>query len=70
MDEIAQFGKHLYAYCTEFVINLANILNLSYYEVNFIIFCVLYPLLLIVFFVLYLVQRRRLKRMRLTVVVD
>ena len=40
-------GKELYAYCTDYVINLANIFNLSYYEINAILFCFLYPLLLV-----------------------
>jgi hypothetical protein len=37
----------LYNYCTDFVINLANFTGLSYYEINFILFCVLYPMLMV-----------------------
>ena len=36
-----------YVYCTDFVINLANLTDTSYYEVNFFLFCVLYPFLLL-----------------------
>ena len=50
----------IYVYCTDFIINLANIFNLSYYEINAIIFCFLYPLLLVGFIAIYLFQKRRL----------
>jgi hypothetical protein len=56
--------KALYVYCTDFVINLANILNLSYYEVNAILFCFLYPLLIIGLTMLYFIQKRRLKNIK------
>ncbi len=59
-----QLGIELYAYCTDFIINLANILNLSYYEVNAIVFCFLYPLLLIGLTLLFFVQRRRLRTLK------
>lgn len=42
-----QIFGNLYAYCTDFIINIANILHISYYEANFIIFIVLFPLCLI-----------------------
>ena len=38
----------IYVYCTDFTINLANLTNTSYYEVNFFLFCVIFPVLLIV----------------------
>jgi len=37
----------LYNYCTDFVINLANFTGLSYYEINFMLFCVVYPGLIV-----------------------
>ena len=54
--------KKVYVYCTDFIINLANILDLSYYEVNTLIFCILYPITIIGLAVIYLIQRRRLKK--------
>lgn len=54
--------KKVYVYCTDFIINLANILDLSYYEVNTFIFCILYPITIIGLIVIYLIQRRRLKK--------
>ncbi len=45
---ITELGAAAYAYCTDFTINLANLTNTSYYEVNFFFFCVLFPFLLIV----------------------
>ena len=64
MNHIIELGKFIYAYCTDFIINLANIFNLSYYEINFIIFCVLYPILIIGSIGFYLVQRMRLIRIK------
>ena len=57
-------AKEIYVYCTDFVINLANILNLSYYEINTIIFCFLYPLLIVGLIVIYLFQKRRLNKLK------
>ena len=51
--------NEIYVYCTDFIINLANILDLSYYEINAIIFCFLYPILIVGLTVIYLLQKRR-----------
>jgi hypothetical protein len=53
--------NYIYVYCTDFVINVANLTNLSYYEVNFIFFVILYPLALFGSILLYIIQKRRLK---------
>jgi len=49
----------VYVYCTDFIINVANLTGLSYYEINFVLFCVVYPLLFVGLVLLFLVQRRR-----------
>lgn len=59
---LIEIAKMIYAYCTDFVIILANILELSYYEINAILFCGLYPFLLIVLFTIYLIQIIRFRR--------
>ena len=59
---MGQLEKEIYVYCTDFIINLANILNLSYYEINAIIFCFLYPTLIFVLTLTYLIQKIRLKK--------
>ena len=59
---MAQLENEVYVYCTDFIINLANILNLSYYEINAIIFCFLYPMLIIGLTFIYLIQKIRLKK--------
>ncbi len=61
MDTLIAFFNHIFAYCTDFIINCANILNLSYYEINFILFCVLYPVLLFGAILTYVIQRKRLR---------
>ena len=57
-------ANEMYVYCTDFIINLANILNLSYYEINTIIFCFLYPLLIVGLIAIYLFQKRRLNKLK------
>ena len=52
----------LYFYCTDFIINLANILGLSYYEINFFIFCVIYPVLLLGLIFTFFIQKIRLRK--------
>ena len=54
----------LYNYCTDFIISLANISGLSYYEINAIIFCLLYPISIVLFPTIYLIQRLRLRKLR------
>lgn len=62
MNELLQIAIWAYNYCTDFVINAANLLNLSYYEVNFILFIIGYPVLIFGTAMLYLIQSRRLKQ--------
>jgi cytochrome c oxidase subunit IV len=64
MDSLLYLFKYLYAYCTDFMINIANITGLSYYEVNFVIFIVVYPLLLIVSPIVYMIQKFRLQSIK------
>jgi len=56
--------NELYVYCTDLVINLANIFHLSYYEINAILFCFLYPLLIVGLPVIFLFQKVRLKKLK------
>ena len=64
MNSLIHFFKALYAYCTDLVINLANLTGLSYYEINFILFVVLYPFFLVATPLLYWYQKSRLARIR------
>jgi|JI10StandDraft_1071094.scaffolds.fasta_scaffold280350_2 hypothetical protein len=64
MDSLLYLFKYLYAYCTDFIINIANITGLSYYEVNFVIFILVYPLLLIVSPIVYMIQKSRLRAIK------
>ncbi len=58
------FIDTIYVYCTDFIVNLANIFDLSYYEINAIVFIFLYPLLTLGFMVVYFVQKQRLRRIK------
>ena len=61
MNEIVFY---IFIYLTDFVINISNISGLSYYEVNFMIFILIYPLLLISSMIIFGIQKWRLYRLR------
>ncbi len=61
---IVQVGFSIYAYCTDFVICAANLTGLSYYEINAILFCFLYPFVLVLLVVLFMIQKRRYKALQ------
>ena len=48
----------IYAYCTDFIISLSHLIGLSYVEVNFALFIVLYPILALALTVAWVWQRR------------
>ena len=62
MSRVYDLFLSLYVYCTDFCISAANLTGLSYYEVNFILFCVAYPLLGVAAALLYRRQKARLKK--------
>ena len=64
MSDLMSLVDYLYVYCTDFIINLANILGLSYYEVNILIFCLGYPLVIMGLLLVYFVQTWRLVRIK------
>ena len=64
MELLLFIFKVLYAYCTDFVINLANISGTSYYEVNFVIFIIIYPLFLILAPTIFIIQKLRLSKLK------
>lgn len=53
----------VYNYCTDFVIHVANLSNLSYYEINFMLFCILYPVLVFGLISIFIYQGHRWKRL-------
>ncbi len=64
MIEGLKLFELMYHCCTDFIISLANLFSLSYYEINAILFCVLYPLLFIGLIVLFIIQNYRLKKLK------
>ncbi len=64
MNILIHLFKELYAYCTDFIINLSNITGLSYYEVNFVIFIIIYPLFLFISPLVYIYQKSRLRNIK------
>ena len=63
---LSEVVNRSYVYCTDFVINLANLTDTSYYEVNFFLFCVLYPFLLLLLPTIALYLKLKLHRVRNT----
>ena len=59
MEYIEKIGTVIYAYCTDFIINLANISGLSYYEINALIFCFIYPFSILSLGVIYFIKKKR-----------
>ena len=65
MYEIVSYAvKLVFTYCTDFMINLANLTGLSYYEVNALLFCLTWPVLTVALLMLFIVQNIRLHRAR------
>lgn len=64
MNLLSELLQGVYAYLTEFIINLANLLNLSYYEVNFALFCLGFPIVTLVLVARILWQKKRLLKLR------
>ena len=64
MNLLFKIAMDLYMYCTDFTINIANRLSISYYDVNAMIFCVLWPVITILLISIYIVQKIRLKRLK------
>jgi hypothetical protein len=62
MKAMEEFVYQVYVYCTDFIINLANLCGLSYYEINLFMFCILYPILLLGSCTLFIFQRYRHSR--------
>jgi len=58
MIDVASF---LYNYCTDFIINIANLTSTSYYVINFTVFCIVYPLLFVIGFFVLVIQRMIIK---------
>jgi len=43
-----KYAGELYWYCTDFCINAANLLGISYVEFNFLLFIIIFPLVTII----------------------
>ena len=54
----------IYVYCTDFVLNLANLTDTSYYEVNAFIFCFLWIIITFLLAILLLIQVFRLQKVK------
>jgi uncharacterized membrane protein YqjE len=64
MGEMTTLVNLVYVYCTDFIISLANLFHLSYYEVNTLFFCIVYPLGLVLLLVVFVWQKSRLKTLK------
>jgi hypothetical protein len=61
MESLKQLLHFLFVYCTDFMINLANLLGLSYYEVNFWVFVVGYSVGVIFLAIVLLIHLKNAK---------
>jgi hypothetical protein len=60
MEELFKLATIVYIYCTDFVINLANLFSVSYYEINALIFCILWPAITVILLTICIMQKIRL----------
>ena len=63
MDTLLEIVNSVFAYCTNFILNLTELLSVSYYEVNAILFVILWPVLTIALVILNTFQRVKLNRL-------
>jgi hypothetical protein len=64
MHFINSFIISLYNYCTDFIINLTSLTSLSYYEINALIFLLIWPaftITLLCIRIKQLIQKKGLK---------
>ena len=64
MSQLTKLVNLIFVYCTDFMINLANLFSWSYYEFNALIFCFVYPLVFFGLLVLYFIQKIRLSTLQ------
>jgi flagellar biogenesis protein FliO len=61
---IKQLVLEVYVYCTDFIINVANLTNTSYYEVNAFLFCFVWVIITVILLIIYVVQWIRFNRLK------
>jgi hypothetical protein len=64
MEIIENLCGQLYVYCTDFIINMSNLLGISYYEFNFIIFCLVLPFLTLLLGIRFLYLNYKLYKIK------
>jgi len=63
MDTLLEIVNSVFAYCTNFILNLSELFHVSYYEVNAILFVILWPVLTIALVTLNTYQRVKLNKL-------
>jgi len=61
MEFVLKIIREIFVYCADFIINTANVLDISYYEVNALLFVIIWPLLTVILFVAVIFQRFRIR---------
>ena len=64
MELVLKIIREIFVYCADFIINTANLLDISYYEVNALLFVIIWPVLTIGLFVAVLKQRIQIKLLK------
>jgi len=64
MELVLKIIREIFVYCADFIINTANLLDISYYEVNALLFVIIWPVLTIGLFVALLKQRIQIKLLK------
>ena len=64
MEFVLKIVREVFVYCADFIINTANLLNISYYEVNALLFVIIWPLVTLFLFAAVLFQRIQIRFMK------
>lgn len=62
MNNLETLGAFVYGYCTDFILNTAQLLGLSYYEINALLFVGLWPTLTVILLAITVYQSWALKK--------
>jgi len=54
----------IYWFCVDFIINIGNLLGLSYIEINTILFLILFPMYTLILLVMIINQHLHINRLR------
>lgn len=59
-----EFVTWLFNWCVQFLLDLGNLLGISYVEINIWVFCIIQPIVFLVMLAVIIWQCRKIKRLQ------